>query len=97
MIKFNKPAKLDGTQLVKEIKSAGIEINQPPLIDEVGDFWLDVKDKDKTKVAGIVDNHIAVEIDEKALEKAKAALFDRLGITADEAKLLLSQHNLREQ
>lgn len=29
-----------------------------------------------------------------AKETAKAALLDRLGITADEAKLLLSQHNL---
>lgn len=27
-------------------------------------------------------------------QAAKAALFERLGITADEAKLLLSQHNL---
>ena len=34
------------------------------------------------------------EVEAKAT--AKAALLDRLGITADEAKLLLSQHNLRE-
>ena len=42
-----------------------------------------------------------IEADAKLAEAktkaiAKAALLDRLGLTADEAKLLLSQHNLEE-
>ncbi len=36
----------------------------------------------------------AKKIADEAKTTAKAALLERLGITADEAKLLLSQHNL---
>ena len=39
-----------------------------------------------------IDAALKIEGIEK--ENAKAALLDRLGITAEEAKLLLSQHNL---
>ena len=39
---------------------------------------------------------VAQKAEAEAKAEAKATLLDRLGITADEAKLLLSQHNLRE-
>ena len=38
----------------------------------------------------------AIKAEGEAKAETKAALLDRLGITADEAKLLLSQHNLRK-
>lgn len=36
----------------------------------------------------------AIKAAEEEAKNAKTALLERLGITADEAKLLLSQHNL---
>ena len=43
-----------------------------------------------------IEEYAAQLAEAEAKATAKAALLDRLGITADEAKLLLSQHNLRE-
>ena len=90
MIKFDKPESLNGNQLVDELKQVGIIVNErtSPLIDGNGDFWLDIADKDKTKAEKIIAAHIGIDQSEaKAAEKQ--ALLDRLGITADEAKLLL--------
>ena len=38
----------------------------------------------------------AALVESQAKAATKSALLERLGITADEAKLLLNQHNLRE-
>jgi hypothetical protein len=57
MIKFDKPINLNGAELRLELKQAGFTIAEPPLIDENGDFWLDVKLTDKVEVAKIVAAH----------------------------------------
>ena len=40
------------------------------------------------------ERHLTEQTEIKAQAEAKTALLERLGITAEEAKLLLSQHNL---
>jgi len=57
MIKFDKPIKLNGVELLAQLNAAGVKISTPPFIDGNGDFWLDVSDKDKTKTANVVANH----------------------------------------
>lgn len=89
MIKFSKPTELNGEQLVDEIKKAHINIIKEPLVDGNGDLWLDVSETDETAVSEIVKNHIAVDYS-AVRTAAKAALLAKLGITEDEAKLLLS-------
>ena len=92
MIKYTKPTELNGSQLRKELQNAGITISdasESVMVDGNNDLWLDIADKDKAKAETIVAAHIGV--DESAIrEAAKAALLARLGITADEAKLLLA-------
>ena len=65
------------------------------------DGYVNLSDKDyEIKIAEWADAKLAklaIQAEAQAKATAKAALLDRLGITADEAKLLLSQHNLREQ
>ena len=60
MIKFNKPANLNGAELLDELAAVGIVLDlttQAPLIDGNGDLWLDVKSADKTKAAEVVAGH----------------------------------------
>lgn len=91
MNKFTKPAVLNGAQLLDELKSAGIKIadNALPEIDGNGDFWLPVIDKDVAKAEPVVAAHIGIDTS-KEREAAKTALLEKLGITEDEAKLLLA-------
>ena len=88
MTKFNKPENLNGTELLTELNAAKVTITQPPLVDGNNDLWLDIADKDATKAAGIVAAHNGTTVaPDKAV--ARQAILDRLGITADEAALLL--------
>lgn len=57
MIKFNKPVNLNGTELKAELNAAGVKIVNSPLIDEYGDFWLDIAEKDEAKAKPIVAAH----------------------------------------
>lgn len=89
MIKFNKPENLNGTELLNELNAANVLISNPPEVDGNGDLWLDIAQKDETKATAIVDAHNGTMIAPDK-EAARAALLDKLGITADEAQLLLS-------
>jgi hypothetical protein len=90
MIKFNKPEQLNGEQLIAELKAIGVIVNDKtsPLIDGNGDFWLDIDSKDEIKTKQIVEVHVGIDT---KLDKisAKETVLNKLGITADEAKLLL--------
>jgi hypothetical protein len=60
MIKFNKPANLNGAELLDELAEVGIvldKINQVPVVDGNDDFWLDIKPKDQAKAEAVVSVH----------------------------------------
>ncbi len=60
MIKFDKPANLNGSQLLDELAAIGVVLDkqeQAPLLDGNGDFWLDVKPADKAKASAVVAAH----------------------------------------
>jgi hypothetical protein len=90
MIKFNKPEQLNGEQLIQELKAIGVIVNDKtsPLIDGNGDFWLDIDVKDEIKTKQIVEVHVGIDTKLNKIA-AKETLLNKLGITADEAKLLL--------
>ena len=88
MIEFTKPKNLNGAELLDELKAGAVSVTGWPKLD--GDvFSLDIAEADKAKAAPIVAAHNGTTVapDNSA---AKAALLAKLGITADEAKLLLS-------
>jgi hypothetical protein len=88
MIKFNKPENLNGTELLAELNAAKVTITQPPLVDGNNDLWLDIDAKDEAKAKPIVAAHNGTTVapDKSA---AKAAILDRIGLTADELKTIL--------
>lgn len=89
MEKFNKPEKLNGNQLTKELSAIGIEMLIEPTIDGDGFLLLDVTKKDASKVEAIVNKHVGIdEIDE--LQLKKEAVLTKLGLTADEVAALLA-------
>jgi hypothetical protein len=60
MIKFEKPKNLNGSELLNELEEVGIildKLNQAPLIDGNGDFWLDITKADEAKAASVVAAH----------------------------------------
>lgn len=91
MIKFVKPKNLNGAELVKELADQGIMVNikTSPFIDGNGDFWLDIKTADKDKAQEIVANHNGTTI-APDMSATRLNLLQKLGITEEEAKLLLS-------
>ena len=88
MIKFDKPAELNGLQLIDELKAANIKINDYPLIDENGEFWLDITKKDEAKTEEIVNAHVGIDRTEE-LKIKRQEILDRIGLTDHELKLLL--------
>jgi hypothetical protein len=88
MIQFDKPQNLNGTELLAELNAGKVSIIHAPVIDGNGDFWLDIDTKDKVKASSIVAAHNGT-ISAPDHSTARQAILDRLGITADEAALLL--------
>ena len=90
MNKFTKPSELNVRQLFQELNASGIILTQNEFaeIDGNGDFWLPVKDKDVAKAEPIVAAHVGID-PSIAFEARRQEILDRLGITAEEAAIIL--------
>lgn len=88
MIQFTQPKALNGTQLVEELTSAGISVTGRPSIDGDGVLWLNIATADEAKAKAIVEAHIGID-QGPIIEAQRAAILERLGLTADEARLLI--------
>jgi hypothetical protein len=86
MKSFIKPEFFNGTELIAELKTANVNINGKPEIDGNGILWLDVTDEVKTQE--VLKNHNGTVI-APDLSTSRQAILDRLGLTAEEAQLLL--------
>ena len=85
---FPMPAQLNGEQLISELNTAGVIVEGLPEDWADGLLRLDIKETDNAKTSEIVAKHMAIDSQiTKAAEKA--ALLAKLGITEDEARLLL--------
>jgi hypothetical protein len=86
-MELNIPTQLNGVQLQKELKDAGIKLNDHPrLVD--GKLVLDIAKKDETKAKTIVDAHVGID-NSAEIEAQRQAILDRIGLTADELKLII--------
>ena len=89
MIKFNKPENLNGSELLDELAAVGIvldKLEQAPLIDGNGDFWLDVKPSDEAKAAAVVAAHNGNIV---APEPTVADKLASVGLNLDDLKAAL--------
>ena len=57
MIQFDKPSNLNGSQLMAELKAAGVSISEAPVLDGNGVLWLEISSADKVKASTIVESH----------------------------------------
>jgi hypothetical protein len=87
MIKFDKPTNLNGTELIDELNAAGVKIQERPVADETN-LWLNIDVKDEAKAKAIVDVHNGTTV-APDLSAQRQVILDRLGLTAEEAQLLL--------
>ena len=87
-MKFAKPEKTNGFQLKDELAKVGIVIND---IWDDGDGFLSIEidEKFESKALEVTAKHIGIDPVEK-LNSQRSAILEKLGITAEEAKLLLS-------
>jgi len=86
MKSFTRPKFFNGAEFILELKAANVKISGRPEIDGDGVLWLNVTDEAKTQE--ILNNHNGTIISPDN-STARQAVLDRLGLTADEAALLL--------
>ena len=92
MMQFTKPTNLNGKELRLELNTAGVSISNnigAVSLDDENNLWLDIAEADKAKAKPIVAAHNGTTVAPDT-SAAKAALLAKLGITAEEARLLLS-------
>jgi hypothetical protein len=86
MIQFNKPQNLNGAELLDELKATGVSVQGLPLIDENGNFWLDINPEDESKSAPIVAAHNGTTV---APEPTIADKLASVGLSIEELKTAL--------
>lgn len=57
MIKFKKPANLNGKELLAELNLGQVKISKLPFDDAEGNIWLEINETDELKAAEIVAAH----------------------------------------
>ena len=82
MIGFDIPSKLNGAQLLQELKTAGIVSDIPMITD--GQLWLTITKAQENAAKTIVNNHVGVDTVPTFEEKLANA-----GISLDELKTAL--------
>jgi hypothetical protein len=86
MIKFNKPANLNGAELIAELKNDGVTITEPPFIDGSGHLWLALNPKDQLKAQLIVADHNGTTVAPEPTIEQKLA---KVGLTLSDLKVAL--------
>ena len=89
MVKFNKPANLNGAELLSELAAVDIVLDltsQAPTIDGNGDLWLDISAADKAKAAEIVAAHNGTTVAPEPTIEDKLA---SVGLNLTDLKLAL--------
>ena len=87
MITFTKPANLNGTELLSELKLAGVDVVGLPIDDSQGNLLLDIKKADEIKAKLIVEAHNGTII---APELTVADKLAQVGLSLDDLKAALS-------
>jgi len=86
MITFTKPANLNGTELVAELKAQNVLVKGFPIDDGNGNLLLDIKQTDEAKAALVVQAHNGTTI---APELTVADKLASVGLSIDDLKSVL--------
>lgn len=86
MIKFNKPANLNGKELLAELKNENVEVQGFPFLDEQNSLWLNIADKDQQKAESIISAHDGTLIARELTIVEKLA---SVGLSIEELKAAL--------
>ena len=89
MIQFNKPENLNGLELLDELAAVGIvldKMEQAPVLESDGSFWLDIEKKDEVKALAVVEAHNGTIVAPEATITDKLAT---LGLSIDDLKAAL--------
>lgn len=84
MEQFNQPAKLNGAQLLDELKAASINASKC-FIDGNGNFFIDVPTNKKTAAETIVNSHVGIDTEPSLIDKLTS-----IGLSIDELKAALA-------
>ena len=83
MIQFNLPTKLNGSQLLDELKAAGVSITEYPS-QENGLLYLEIDAKDEAKAKAVVDSHIGIDKEPTLNDKLSS-----VGLSVEDLKTAL--------
>ena len=86
MIQFNRPQNLNGAELIEELEAVGVVVNDLPIIDGNGNFWLDISENDAVKAAAVVQKHNGTIVAPEPTIEAKLA---SVGLTIEGLKSAL--------
>jgi hypothetical protein len=87
MIKFNKPANLNGKELLAQLKTQNVEVTGFPFIDDEDSLWLDIANKDQEKAEAVISAHNGTQI---APEPTIAEKLASVGLSIEELKAALA-------
>ena len=86
MIQFDKPANLNGTELLAELAAVKVKVAESPTVDADGFLWLDIPAKDETKAAEVVAAHNGTTVaPEPTIEQKLASV----GLNVEDLKAAL--------
>jgi len=86
---FNKPTEFNGKQFIDELKAAGVDYQGQIWVKNENELDLNVTLKEKSIVEKVLNAHVAIDFNIER-NKARQLVLEKLGITAEEAALLLS-------
>lgn len=86
MIKFTKPENLNGSELVNELKAAGVNTTDFPTVDGNGDLWLPIATKDEAKAKAVVAAHNGTTEQKPLTIEQK---LESVGLSLDDLKVAL--------
>lgn len=86
MIIFNKPSKLNGTELVAELLAAGINVSGIPFDDGEGNLLLDIDESDESKARQVIAKHKGTTIPPEPTVDQK---LEMVGLTINDLKAAL--------
>lgn len=86
MIKFNKPKNLNGTELLDELKKAGVTVTDLPMDNGKNGFWLNISEADEAKAAAVVAAHNGTTVAPEPTVQQKLA---SVGLSVDDLKTAL--------
>lgn len=86
MITFKKPANLNGTELLAELKSAGVDVVGLPIDDAQGNLLLNIDEANEAKAKNVVAAHNGTIVAPEPTINDKLA---SVGLTIDDLKSAL--------